>query len=279
MKVIVAKTCGFCQGVKNAIRIAEQTLTEKETVCSLGPIIHNRDVVGRLLGKGLKTIESEDAEQITSGTVLIRSHGASPEEIRSLKEKGCDIVDATCVLVKRLQKLATEMEKDGYLVVIVGDENHPEVKAVVAGCENGQVLGNKDDVKKLKKCGKLAVLCQTTQSHDHFASMIAEIAKRDFGQIKVVNTLCKEAANRQEAAVELCKNVDAMFVLGGLESANTKKLADLCKKYNNSTFHLQNWTEFDKRMVLGKSSAGITAGASTPQWVINEFAENLAKMN
>jgi 4-hydroxy-3-methylbut-2-enyl diphosphate reductase len=273
MKVIVAEKYGFCAGVRNAISTAEKILSEKGKVYSLGPIIHNPGVVERLAKKGLVTVDEE--KQIPAGaTVLIRSHGAASQEIAHLKQKNADIIDATCVLVKRMQQIAMQMEEQGYKVVIVGDQNHPEVRAVV-GCTKGAVVvGNESDISTIGS-GRLGIVCQTTQSPEFFGKMLSAIAKAGFDEMKVVNTLCKEAIKRQQAAVELCRKVDIMFVLGGRESANTRKLAELCKKYNNKTFHLQNWDEFDKKLVFGCRTAGVTAGASTPQWIIDDFVKNL----
>ena len=273
MKVIVAEKCGFCPGVKNAISMAEKILAKKDHVYSLGPIIHNKDVVDKLAKAGLKTVKN--IEKISSGTVLIRSHGAAPDQIASLRQKGLDIVDATCVLVKRVQQIARELNQQGYQVVVIGDENHPEVRAVVGCAENVIVVADPSDLHKLPKHGRLGVVCQTTQSPDHFGNMLGSITQKDFEELKVINTLCKEAIKRQQSAVKLCKKVDIMFVLGGLESANTCRLAELCKKYNKQTFHLQNWNEFDKNKLFGKNVAGVTAGASTPEWIIDEFVENL----
>ena len=277
MKVIVAQKCGFCHGVRNAISIAEKILVYKEgrenDVYSLGPIIHNKDMVERLAKSGLKTVNR--VEEIQSGTVLIRSHGAAPEQIAKLKEKGVNIVDATCVLVKRVQHIAGELERDGYKVVIIGDENHPEVRAVVGCAEDAVVIADESDLHKLPENAKLGIVCQTTQSPEYFGRMLGAIARGSFSELKVINTLCQEAIKRQESAVQLCKQVDIMFVLGSLDSANTRKLAELCKKYNSETFHLQNWNELDKSRLFGKNVAGVTAGASTPEWIIAEFVENL----
>jgi len=274
MKVIVAEECGFCHGVKNAINMAEKVLAKEDDVYSLGPIIHNRDMVERLAKAGLKTVDS--VGKIRSGTVLIRSHGAAPEQIAEIKKKGLNIVDATCVLVKRVQQIARELDRDGYKVVVIGNENHPEVQAVVGCGGDVVVIADESDLHKLPKNGKLGVVCQTTQSPEHFGRMLCAIAKEAFSELRVINTLCKEAIKRQESAVQLCKQVDIMFVLGGLKSANTRKLAELCKKVNSQTFHLQNWNELDKNMLSGKNVAGVTAGASTPEWIIAEFVENLA---
>ncbi|MBN2271892.1 MAG: 4-hydroxy-3-methylbut-2-enyl diphosphate reductase [Sedimentisphaerales bacterium] len=274
MQVFVAEKCGFCHGVRNAISMAEKTLEQAAgAVYSLGPIIHNRDEVERLAKAGLRTVENID--QIESGTAIIRSHGAAPGQIAGLRAKGVHIVDATCILVKRVQHIAGELEKEGYQVVIVGEENHPEVQAVMGCAKNVAVIADESDLEKLPGKGKLGIVCQTTQSPERLGNVLGAIGRRSFSELKVINTLCQEAIKRQESAVRLCKAVDVMFVLGGLESANTRRLAELCKKYNNETFYLQNWAELDTRVLLGKKVAGVTAGASTPDWIINEFVGNL----
>ncbi len=280
MKVLVAEKCGFCHGVRNAISVAEKILAQENTgnpVYSFGPIIHNRDEVERLAKAGLKTVDN--VEEIRSGTVLIRSHGAAPKQIARLKEKGLNIVDATCVLVKRVQQIAEELEADGYKVVIIGEERHPEVQAVMGCARDVVVIADESDLRKLPENAKLGVVCQTTQSPEHFGMMLGAIGRKSFSELKVINTLCKEAIKRQASAIQLCKQVDIMFVLGGLESANTRRLAELCKKVNEQMFYLQNWNELDKNVLLGKNIAGVTAGASTPDWIIDEFVENLEAFN
>ena len=273
MKVLVAEKCGFCHGVRNAISVAEKILASEQQVYSLGPIIHNKDVVDRLARSGLKTVG--DVKEIDSGTVLIRSHGAAPDEIARLKKKGLKIVDATCVLVKRVQHIAAELESEGYNVVIMGEENHPEVRAVVGCAKDAVVIADESDLHKLPRHAKLGVVCQTTQDPQYVGRMLGALGRGDFSELKVINTLCKEAIRRQESAVKLCGQVEIMFVLGGLESANTRRLAELCKEVNSHTFHLQNWAELDENVLTGKQTAGVTAGASTPDWIIHEFVENL----
>jgi len=274
MKVLLADKCGFCFGVNNAIELAKKTLAEQDNVYSLGPIIHNQDVVDELARRGLKTVESIDA--IDSGTVLIRSHGATLQQLEQIKNKNLQIVDATCVLVKRLQRISQKLNEQGYEVVVIGDADHPEVQAIVGFAKNVLVIGSKTDLHKLPARGKLGIICQTTQSPEYFAEILGEIVKRGFSELKVINTLCSEAIKRQNSAVELCRTVDIMFVLGGLHSANTRKLAELCRKENNQTFHLQSWAELDKSMLYGKNLAGVAAGASTPDRIITEFVEKLS---
>ena len=276
MKVLVAEQCGFCHGVRNAISVAEKTLAHEKgesPVYSFGPIIHNRDEVERLAKVGLKTVDG--VQEIQLGTVLVRSHGAAPEQIAKLEEKGLNIVDATCILVKRVQHIAKELEKDGYKVVIIGDEDHPEVQAVMGCAKDVVVIGDENDLHKLPQNARLGIVCQTTQSPEHFGRVLGAIGRYGFSELKVINTLCKEAIKRQESAVQLCRQVEIMFVLGGLKSANTCQLAELCKKHNSQTFHLQNWKELDKNILSGKNIAGVTAGASTPDWIIAEFVKNL----
>jgi 4-hydroxy-3-methylbut-2-enyl diphosphate reductase len=277
MKVMVAQGCGFCPGVRNAIKIAQRTLAKRRNVYSLGEIIHNKDVVRQLSRAGLKI--AENVEQIPAGTVIIRSHGAGEQQLKQIRQKGLKIVDATCVLVKRVQKIAKMLHKQGCKVVIIGDKGHPEVQAVLGSAPDICVIGDKTDINNLPKNQRLGVICQTTQSPEHFAKMIAQIAKTSFSELKVINTLCKEAVKRQTCAIQLCKQVDIMFILGGLHSANTKKLAELCKKYNPKTFHLQNRKELDKSILSGNNTAGVTAGASTPQWIIDDFVENLRRFD
>ena len=276
MKVVVAEKCGFCHGVRNAISVAEKTLMQQideNPVYSLGPIIHNKDEVERLAKIGLKTVVQ--MQEIQSGTVLIRSHGAAPEQIAKLREKGLNIVDATCILVKRVQHIARELASDGYEVVIIGDEDHPEVQAVMGCAKVVVVIANESDLHKLPQNARLGIVSQTTQNPEHFGKVLGAIGRSNFSELKVINTLCRESIKRQESAVQLCRRVDIMFVLGGLESANTRQLAELCKKYNNQTFHLQNWNELDKNVLSGKNISGVTAGASTPDWIIAEFAKKL----
>ena len=273
MKVLVAEKCGFCHGVRNAISVAERILATEGEVYSFGPIIHNKDVVDRLAREGLKTVGGVD--EIPSGTVLIRSHGAAPAQVAKLKEKGLRIVDATCVLVKRVQHIAAELERDGYKVVIVGEQNHPEVQAVVGCAREVIVVADESDLHRLPQNAKLGLICQTTQDPERFGKVLGAIGRGSFSELKVINTLCREAIKRQESAVQLCKAVDIMFVLGGLESANTRRLAELCAKVNKRTFHLQNWGELDVSILLDCETAGVTAGASTPDWIVSEFVRNL----
>lgn len=277
MEVLLAEKRGFCYGVTAAICEAEKALATygQGNVYALGPIIHNKQVCQRLEQAGLHVVENIEDIPV-DGVVLIRSHGVSPDVMDALQARGIRVVDATCKLVKRAQQVVKELHEDGYQVVMIGDKDHPEVRGVVAYAPDVIIVDSHEDIDQLiPERGMLGIVAQTTHAPDKVGQLIGYIATRPFREIKVVGTLCMEVGRRQQAAVELCAKVDVMFVLGGLHSANTKELADLCRKQGVATYHLEKWEQFDLEMVVGKKTAGITAGASTPEWVVQEFVEKL----
>jgi len=275
MQVKLARKRGFCFGVEDAIELAERSLSENERIVALGPIIHNRQVVERLEDAGLN--QSSQLDEVDSDTtVLIRSHGAAPDVYQEAKDRSLSLVDATCVLVKKAQNVVSLLNEEGYQVIMIGDGEHPEVKGVIGYAPDVIVVDSEEELdEKLPKRGKLGIVAQTTHAPEHVANMIGAIAARPFRELKVVNTLCLEVVRRQEAAVELCQEVDVMFVLGGLHSANTRELARLCDEEGTATYHLETWDQFKPEMVKGHLIAGVTAGASTPDYIINQFADNL----
>ena len=279
MEVRLAKRCGFCFGVESAIEQAERIVETGQPgrMYSLGEVIHNRQVVDRLAGLGLKVLDSP--EQARPGdTVLIRSHGEPPEVIEELQARRANIVDATCVLVKKAQDIVRWLEDEGYRVVIIGDRNHPEVRGVIGYAKNVICVGSPDQLGRIPPGGRLGIICQTTHSPELFGEMIGRIAAMGYPELKVVNTLCLETRRRQEAAAALAREVDVMFVLGGRQSANTRQLARLCEEVGVSTYHLESWQDFRPAMAAGKAVAGITAGTSTPEWIIEEFVEKLREL-
>ncbi|MBN1437489.1 MAG: 4-hydroxy-3-methylbut-2-enyl diphosphate reductase [Sedimentisphaerales bacterium] len=279
MQVLIAQQCGFCFGVERAIDLAEQLLAAGKRVYCLGSLIHNEQAVARLESAGLKVVE-EVSEVPTADngevpTVLIRSHGCHPKVLEAVKERGLQLADATCVLVKRLQKLVSQCSEEGYQVVVIGDPDHPEVRAAQGYGKGVMVVANEADLAQLPQTGKLAVMSQTTHGAADFGRLVGLIAAKGYTEIKVVNTICRETSRRQEAAVELANEVDVMFVLGGRQSANTRELAELCRRQGMETYHLQDWGEFKPQYVEGTKIAGVTAGASTPRWIIEQFVDGL----
>lgn len=286
MKVLVAAKRGFCFGVEHAIELAEKLLAEKREVYCLGPLIHNKQVVDRLARLGLKMVEcveqipGADSPGSSKGgfeapTVLIRSHGCHPDLLEEIRHRGLNLADATCVLVKRAQKLVSQLHLEGYQVVVVGDPNHPEVQGVVGFAPAVIVVAGGHDLGKLPAGGRLAVISQTTHSHVDFERIVALIRRCGYEDMKVVNTICRETTRRQDSAIEVCRQVEVMFVLGSRHSANTGELANLCERNGVRTYHLEGWHEFRSHHVEGKQIAGVTAGASTPDWVIQEFVDDL----
>jgi len=273
MKVIRADKLGFCVGVQGAIKLAGAATERGRPVYSLGPIIHNKQVVDRLAETGLATVESLD--EAREGAVLIRAHGVPPETFEAISHGEREVVDATCALVRRAQNIVKKLHEEGYQVVMIGDADHPEVKGIIGYAPNVIVIEDLADLDRLPKRGRLGIVVQTTQSPKHFGAMVGEIVSRSFREIKVVNTLCLEVVRRQEAAVSLCDKVDVMFVLGGLHSANTRELARLCQEQGVPTYHLEGWGSFHEEFVASCETAGVAAGASTPSWVIDEFVESL----
>lgn len=277
MQVKLATSRGFCFGVEDAIELAESAVSRHGggQVVALGPVIHNKQVVGRLEEKGLN--QSGDLETIAPDkVVLIRSHGATPQTMERIRERGLSVVDATCVLVRKAQNVVRQLHEEGYHVVMIGDPNHPEVKGVVGYAPYVTIIDSESDLEQaLPYRERLGIVAQTTHSPEHVADMIAKILRRPYREVKIVNTLCLEVTRRQEAAIALCKEVEVMFVLGGLHSANTREMARLCHETGTDTYHLETWEQFKPEMIAGKSIAGVTAGASTPEWVIADFVRKL----
>lgn len=281
MQVILAEKRGFCYGVTTAICEAEKAIERfgRGNVYALGPIIHNKQVCRKLEEAGLNVVES--LEQVPAGgVVLIRSHGVAPEVTEALRERGLESVDATCRLVKRAQQVVHQLHEEGYQVVMIGDKDHPEVEGVVAYAPGVIIVDNEAEIDQfVPPRGRIGIVAQTTHTPDKVGRLIGYIASRPFREIKIVNTLCSETGRRQQAAIDLCAKVDVMFVLGGLHSANTRQLADLCRRKGVPTHHVENWSQFEPSMVAGRKVAGVTAGASTPEWLVQEFVEKLQALN
>ena len=282
MKVLLAEKHGFCFGVKHAIALAQELLEQHRTVYCLGDLIHNKQVVARLANQGLKVVDSlADIPPVSQRagddvpTVLIRSHGCGPELLAAVEERGYHLANATCILVKRAQQLVARLHAEGFHVVVIGDPNHPETIGVISYAPGVTVIQSESDFDKLPGSGRLAVISQTTHCPDEFTRLSDLIAQRGYDEVKVVNTICHETSHRQAAALELCRKVDVMFVLGGRHSANTRELAGLCQRAGVPTRHLEGWSDFEPSMAAGATVAGVTAGASTPDWIISEFVENL----
>lgn len=278
MRVIVAEEAGYCYGVERAIARAEKALSEGRVVYSLGPVIHNPIVVGELESKGLKVAEEID-DIPENAVVLIRSHGVPPSVNQRLKEKNAVIIDATCPYVRRAQVAAARLKEEGYQVVIVGEKDHPEVKGILgyAGEEAVIVEGEKD-ARRLKSAKKRGVVFQTTQSKEIIDVVAPYLMQRSY-ELKVFNTICAATSRRQEGARRIAGRVDVMFVVGGRNSGNTRRLFEISRQLNNRTYHIESAGEITAEMTAGAETAGVTAGASTPSYIIKQVVEKLEGIN
>ncbi len=276
MKVLVACKAGFCFGVNRAIETALATVRNRAgPIYTLGPLIHNPQVVTYLAEMGIREIR--DVKDVHEGTLVIRSHGVDPALLDVASNKGLYIVDATCPYVRRAQGLARNLTAEGFQVVVVGDKDHPEVQGIV-GWTGGKALVVEcpEDVSLLEIEGAVGVVAQTTQPLKNFESVIR--AMQDiFPELKVYNTICKATAERQLAAQKLARQVDVMVVVGGANSANTRKLAGICRALGTATYLVETAGELDAAWFQGAKVAGLTAGASTPDWIIEEVRKQMSE--
>lgn len=278
MEIILADKAGFCYGVKRAVEMTEKELSNtKEKVYSLGPLIHNPQAVKEFEEKGLMVID--EISEIRDSKVIIRSHGVSKEIVDKMKEQNIDIVDSTCPYVKSVHNKVEEYHKQGYNIVIVGDKNHPEIIGINGWCNNKAfIINSEEEALNLPKMDKVCVVSQTTNTQEKFARL-SEIVKEKGNEVKIFNTICNATNHRQEACREVAKKVDAMIVIGGYHSSNTKKLADISKKYCKHVYHIETKDELPLDEIQKFNKIGITAGASTPDWIIKEVIETMENLS
>jgi (E)-4-hydroxy-3-methyl-but-2-enyl pyrophosphate reductase len=279
MEVVVADKAGFCFGVKRAVDEAIKVKKDfNKRIYTLGPLIHNKDVVEYLKENDIFPIELEDTKALTDrDVVIIRSHGVTPEVFTQLSTKGIKVIDTTCPYVSNIQKKVKEYYESGYSIIIVGDKDHPEVIGINGWCENKAVIAkNGEELTTLPR--KVCVVSQTTEKQQNWESVLNYIVK-NCKEIIAFNTICNATEVRQKTAEELSKNVDAMVVLGGYNSSNTTKLYEICKNNCSETIHVENWAQIPENFLSGKNinKIGFTAGASTPDWIIEEAVSKMSE--
>ena len=287
-KVIVAKAAGFCFGVKRAVNTCyEQAGAGKKPIYTYGPIIHNDQVVEDLKERGVHPIGDEKMlETISEGTVIIRSHGVSKKIYDQINAQGLTLVDATCPFVKKIHKIVKERTDEGWDVVIVGKASHPEVEGIcgwasvpVAVVETAQEAGKLvseragEDLSQRRLC----IVSQTTFQPEKFHNLVEILKKLRYSSVDVLNTICNATEERQSEARVLASRSDAMLVIGGRNSSNTQKLYEICKKECPSTFFIQKLVDLDDRLLPSGGCLGITAGASTPNNLIEEVSKRCQK--
>jgi 4-hydroxy-3-methylbut-2-enyl diphosphate reductase len=276
LEVIVAKSAGFCFGVKRAVEMA-YSQAGNENVYTFGPIIHNEEVIKDLEKKGVKVIEDDnEIDRLPKGTMIVRAHGIRQEEYRLIEEAGHKITDATCPFVLKIHKIVKEAAERNEFVVIIGDEKHPEVQGIKSCAkDNSVVLDNENAVKEFLESGifgqkQLCIVSQTTFNLNKFKYLVEIFRKNSYININVLNTICNATEERQAEAAALAATVDAMIVIGGRSSSNTQKLYEICKEVCDNTFYIQTAEDMDYSKLCGMNRVGITAGASTPHIIIEE---------
>jgi len=277
LQTLIAKNAGFCAGVKRAFQIAEETAVEGGKWYTLGPLVHNDTVVNYFKEKGIYPIDRVDQADTDYGGIIIRSHGISPVLIHEARNKGLMIKDATCPLVKRVHDIVAMLRGEGYEIVIFGDIIHPEVQGILGWCDNeATVIGSVHEACNLKISGKLGLVSQTTKDEKDFFA-VANTLLPGVNELRVFNTICSATRKRQQSARELCRDVDLMLVIGDKKSSNTTTLVKECIYTGVKTVQIQNVSEIETDWIKGVSSVGITAGASTPDWIIKEVLDKMTE--
>ena len=282
MEVKVAKSAGFCFGVKRAVDTVYDEIGKAENIYTYGPIIHNEEVVADLEKKGVMVIgEKDNPADYKPGTVVIRSHGVGRQIYEELEKSGHKIFDASCPFVKKIHNIVNQMSTDGYQVVVIGNRNHPEVVGIIGWCDQNKpaiIIENSEEAYdfEAKEGDKICIVSQTTFNLNKFNELV-EIFKEKGYYINVVNTICNATELRQKEAEEIAKESDAVIVIGGLSSSNTQKLFEICRRECNNTQYIQTLNDLDVDS-LDVKRVGITAGASTPNNIIEEV-QNYVRIN
>ena len=273
MKIELAENYGFCFGVKRAIKIAE----ENQNASTYGPLIHNSKEIARL-DKDFKVGLVEDFNRFKAGDkAIVRTHGIVKSELAQLKANGVDVVDATCPYVTKPQEIAQEMSEANYDVVIFGDEKHPEIKGVKSYATNGaKVVGNVEELKGMKFREKIALIAQTTRKVENYLS-IANYLIQNYKEVRVFNTICNATFENQDAIRSLSKKADVMIIIGGKNSSNTKQLFSISKDHCSNSYHIEDENDLKTSWFNAKEFCGISAGASTPDWIIQNVIHSIEK--
>lgn len=279
MEFVIAENAGFCFGVERAIDATYETLKNNNSkVYSIGPIIHNDIVINDLESHGLVVINDYDeALKLKNEKVIIRTHGIEKNIYEALKNNGNEIIDLTCPFVSKIHKIVSEYSDKGYKIVVIGDKEHPEVKGIISYAKTDiYVIINENDIKSLQmdKNDNICVVCQTTTNMDN-AQKLVDILRDLFYNIKLVNTICNATQNRQNEVQKISKECEMMLIIGSSSSSNTKKLYEIAKENCNNTY-LLNSVQDVKKIKIGKESRiGVSAGASTPKYLIEEILNNV----
>jgi 4-hydroxy-3-methylbut-2-enyl diphosphate reductase len=276
-RIVLAKVAGFCFGVRRAVDMTEAARASRSgRLTVLGMLVHNEQVISRMRDSGIDSAGSLDA--IEEGTVVLSAHGVAPAVSVSVRSRGLDVVDATCPFVTKVHRSAKVLHEQGYQLLLVGDRGHTEVRGVMGALEavggSLTVVSSVEEVRRLPLRRRVGVVSQTTRRAEEFAAIVAEVCRRA-DDVRAINTICNATDELQEAAVDLASRVEVAIVIGGANSANTRRLRELCASVGIPAYHVQGPEDIDDAWLEGKESIGITAGASTPDWIIEDVARRL----
>ena len=280
MEVIRAKSAGFCFGVKRAVDTVYEQVEKQmgKQIYTYGPIIHNEEVVKDMEAHGVKVLRGEEELKcLEEGLVIIRSHGVPKRICDLMDEKGIEYVDATCAFVKRIHKIVAEESKKGSRIIIIGNPDHPEVEGIRGWAgENVTVIKNAEEAEKFENTTseRICIVSQTTFNYNKFKDLVEIISEKGY-DISVLNTICNATRERQTEARSIAKEVDAMIVIGDKHSSNTQKLYEICSRECHNTYYIQTLDDFDMNQLRSVETVGITAGASTPNNIIEEVQNNV----
>ncbi len=281
MEVKLAECAGFCFGVKRAVDTVYEQIKNGKTIYTYGPIVHNEEVVNDLAGQGVTVLESkEELRGLTEGSVIIRAHGVPEEIYHIMEEKGLECIDATCPFVKRIHKIVEKAGKEGEHVIIMGNPGHPEVEGIMGWCKGPvTVLEGLKEAEQFtaKSDEKFCVVAQTTFNYKKFERVVEIFEKKGYN-VSVVNTICNATEERQRAARVLAAEADVMIVIGGKHSSNTRKLYEICSEECANTYFIQTLDDLHLELPKAVRLVGITAGASTPNKLIEEV-QNYVRIN
>lgn len=278
MEILLAKDMGFCWGVRRAIDIMEKAAQDHGEIISVGPIVHNPQVVQELEDMGVRTDRRPEDD---SQPVAITAHGVGPEVLEEVKATGAEVIDGTCPIVTRSQRWARKMADAGFTVLVFGDPNHREVRGVLGWAGDKAVAVRDGDPIPEKLPSRVAVISQTTQSPERFAEFVGQLMTSRVGEIselRLINTLCNVTSGQQAAARELAQEVDLMLVVGGKTSANTKHLWEVCRDEGTTAYHIETSNEVDPQWIEGCERVGVTAGASTPDSAVEAVVHRVREI-
>ena len=278
MEVVLAKSSGFCFGVKRAVDRVYEQLAENKKIYTYGPIVHNDDVVADLEEKGVKVLNTkEELTELTEGSVVIRAHGVPKEIYEIMEQKNIECIDATCPFVKRIHKIVEKESAEGRRIIVIGNAKHPEVEGIRGWCKTpATVIESREEALQFNgsKDDKYCVVSQTTFNYKKFQELVEIFQKKGY-DIIVLNTICNATEERQTQSRALAKEVEAMIVVGGKSSSNTQKLFEICKNECANTYYIQTIDDLDPAVLRTIDNVGITAGASTPNKIIEEVQNNV----